>query len=324
METPKIFYRIRKIQSGKDLLAIGNLIESCFHRYLDPDGRQFVDQLREAGKAAERNCFYGLFNSLEYQLQGFVSLNEKDEIIGVVCLFPGKMPDGFGYLIANVGIADAYRRNGIATALMKNALAYAKSHSAGKVYLQVREETAEAVAMYEKLGFKIDAKRTTWIRPQSKPKISDTGTIRLIEPKKGHRLEFETLFNHYYPQPVRWNLNYYPVVFQIGVIAKINKLLSNMDARLFQVADDQSALLAWVAWQHTENFTDILWLIPTDDCSEEQMTAILKLAGDHFCGGKAIQINVEKGFREQVFRNAGFFKHGNLIWMSKDAGSPEN
>ncbi|MDD4600066.1 Mycothiol acetyltransferase [bioreactor metagenome] len=63
---------------------------------------------------------------------------------------PGKAANA---RILSVAVAESYRGQGVAKALMQAALAYFKANKASLIRLEVRPDNTPAVKVYEKLGF---------------------------------------------------------------------------------------------------------------------------------------------------------------------------
>lgn len=61
--------------------------------------------------------------------------------------------------ITNVQVKEAYRRQGIAAALMKEAMKMARTIGGERFTLEVRESNLAAIALYESLGFVIEGRR---------------------------------------------------------------------------------------------------------------------------------------------------------------------
>lgn len=63
-----------------------------------------------------------------------------------------------GY-ITNVVVHPAYRRHGVATALLRELEKYGDSHDLSRITLEVRASNAKAIALYKKLGYKKEGVR---------------------------------------------------------------------------------------------------------------------------------------------------------------------
>src|SRR5881296_1906343 len=104
------------------------------------------------------------------------SANDFEECIasGVPFLVAEQRGAVLGYAIAhwaadeaeilNVGVAPAYRRQGVGRALVERMLAALHDHGARVVYLEVRESNVIARRLYESLGFTEVARRARYYR----------------------------------------------------------------------------------------------------------------------------------------------------------------
>lgn len=61
--------------------------------------------------------------------------------------------------IANLVIHPGYRRQGIASALLQQAIHYAKRHDLSRLTLEVRVSNEPAIALYQQYGFELDGVR---------------------------------------------------------------------------------------------------------------------------------------------------------------------
>jgi [ribosomal protein S18]-alanine N-acetyltransferase len=61
--------------------------------------------------------------------------------------------------INTIAVAAAERRKGLATVLLKQVLAEAAAEGAGKATLEVRASNGAALALYERLGFRVTGQR---------------------------------------------------------------------------------------------------------------------------------------------------------------------
>lgn len=66
------------------------------------------------------------------------------------------LDEGF---ITNVVVHPAYRRQGIATALLAELEAYGKAHDLTRITLEVRASNQKAIALYEKMGYEKEGVR---------------------------------------------------------------------------------------------------------------------------------------------------------------------
>jgi len=104
------------------------------------------------------------------------SANDFEECIdsGVPFLVAEERGGVLGYAIAhwaadeaeilNVGVAPAFRRQGVGRALVERMLAALHDHGARVVYLEVRESNVIARRLYESLGFTEVARRARYYR----------------------------------------------------------------------------------------------------------------------------------------------------------------
>jgi GNAT superfamily N-acetyltransferase len=58
--------------------------------------------------------------------------------------------------IGDMMISAPYRKNGIATALIKKIVEFAREHDVKKIWLWTQEELVSAIKCYEKNGFKLE------------------------------------------------------------------------------------------------------------------------------------------------------------------------
>ncbi len=66
------------------------------------------------------------------------------------------LDEGF---ITNVVVHPAYRRQGIATALLAELEAYGKAHDLTRITLEVRASNQKAIALYEQMGYEKEGMR---------------------------------------------------------------------------------------------------------------------------------------------------------------------
>ena len=114
-------------------------------------GTRHLDALVEL----ERSCFSipwtraQLTAELPDERHEFLIAEAGEEVLGYVgMLFV--LDEGY---ISNVAVAPDYRRQGVASALIRALLARAAERKLSFVTLEVRESNAPAIALYEGFGF---------------------------------------------------------------------------------------------------------------------------------------------------------------------------
>lgn len=83
-----------------------------------------------------------------------------DEVVGYVGMHH-VVDEGY---IANLVVRDDLRRQGVATALLKSLDDYAEAQDMDFITLEVRETNNEAIALYEKNGYRKEGRRKDFYR----------------------------------------------------------------------------------------------------------------------------------------------------------------
>ena len=107
-----------------------------------------------------------------------ITVRAGARLVGYVCLWE----IGHEVHITNVAVHPSFRRRGAARALFGHVLGEAKSSGAALVFLEVRPTNAEALTLYESLGFRVIGRRKGY--------YFDTGEDALVMEA---RLDAETL-----------------------------------------------------------------------------------------------------------------------------------
>ncbi len=158
---PKNVTGLYPVSLRRDLPAIVDLIEVCFAPTLDSGGRAALDDMRALSRTGP---LLWLLAHVDHSLPlmcGFVWF-ESGRLVGNVTV----TPSGFDrdWVISNVAVEPAYRRQGIARRLMIAALDFA-AHKHGGTLLQVDADNPPARDLYLSLGFQEQRLFTQWRRP---------------------------------------------------------------------------------------------------------------------------------------------------------------
>ena len=118
---------------------------------------EHIDGLVEVEKA----CFSKPWSTAAFQSElnhdnaYFYTALVGDEIAGYMG-FHAVLDEGY---VANIAVLPEYRRQGIASALLENALNIGKGIPLSFLSLEVRISNSAAIALYERFGFKIFGER---------------------------------------------------------------------------------------------------------------------------------------------------------------------
>ncbi len=118
---------------------------------ISPMASEHLDALAEL----EKICFSQpwSYQSLEEELTNdtahFFTALDGEEVVGYIGLYIICE----SCFVSNIAVYPHYRRKGAATALIQTACDCAKEHGTDFISLEVRKSNAEALSLYEKLGF---------------------------------------------------------------------------------------------------------------------------------------------------------------------------
>ncbi|HSV86408.1 MAG TPA: N-acetyltransferase [Levilinea sp.] len=305
---------LRPLDVRKDLLSVAELIELCFSNQMDPDGREYVRQIRLAGRDARYvRWIPGSHEHISFPLNGYV-WEQDNRIVGNLSLIPFYRQGVWRYLIANVAVHPDYRRMGIGQALTKKALEHIEEQGVSAAWLQVRADNAAAQQLYRQLGFEERSRRSTWqcssqnSLPPSPTAISITNRTRQDWPQQ------ETWLQENYPPSVTWNLPFQISDLKPGFWPWARRVLSGKPAHHW-AARRSDRLAATLTWEQSLQYIDYLWLAaPHDD--DEAVQALLIQARRRFPFSRQLSLNYPAGVAAPAFENSGFRLYNTLIWMS--------
>lgn len=145
---------------ARHMRQVAELVASVFSEELDARGRTALNEMKLAGKLSPvigGTLTMALFNDF---ISGHVWM-EGGQIIGNVTVQPLDQV-GLRWRISNVAVLPAYRRRGIARALMLAALREIVQRQGSWAVLQVRADNAGAQSLYDELGFTAIARDAVW------------------------------------------------------------------------------------------------------------------------------------------------------------------
>lgn len=309
--------QLRPVDTRCDLYSIADLIELCFGDQMDPDGHEYVRQIRRAADDARYlRWLAGPGEQVTYPLNGYVWV-EKNQVIGNLTLIPSRYKNRWYYLIANVAVHPEFRRRGIARKLTEKALQHAKDHRAYSAWLHVREENFAARELYRSLGMAERASRSTWQSNRDLPITQPAENLAIFHRSKADWNRQNQWLHALYPPEVIWNMPFVQSHFDPGIWASLVRMFNGDQIRHWS-AYHNNELVGVVSWEPSRLFADTLWLATPPDWQSQAIHSLLAYLREIFPGGRPMQVNFPAGQAEQAFRLAGFEHLNTLIWMEKE------
>jgi len=143
---------LRLLDTRRDLGQVADLIEEVFAGEIGAGGLKAVRELRMMGQFGPLVWLLErLSDEFRDSLTGFVWV-EAGRVVGNVTLSRSK-PGSQRWHIYNVAVQEAYRGRGIGRRLMEAALELARGRGGAWAILQVRQNNAPAMQLYQRLGF---------------------------------------------------------------------------------------------------------------------------------------------------------------------------
>lgn len=307
---------LRALDVQRDLLAVADLIELCFASTMDPEGEQYLRQMRRAARDSSfLNWAYGAAERVSMPLSGYV-WDEGKRIIGNLSLIPLIKQGKRTYFIANVAVHPDYRQRGIARALTKAGLDYIRRHHVSTAWLQVRHDNPAAHHLYLSEGFVERARRTSW---RVSPGVADVliphvnGTIVTNRYSTDWDLQ-KTWLESNYPPEVAWNLPFNADKFKPSILIDFFGFLSGSPIRQWALRQN-GKLLGTLSFDPSTIAADNFWLAASPETEDVAIPSLLGYLKRRNPLQRTISINYPAGRAEKAFIAAGFKNHQTLIWM---------
>jgi predicted N-acetyltransferase YhbS len=157
----------RPIDPNRDFPQLATLLKTVFRNELDGGGQRAFEN---AAVSSKPPVFWRLDPFFARLTPGFV-WEEDGRIVGNVTLLPTKLPQR--WIVANVAVFHAYRRRGIARALMDVAQREAVRRGAHEIRLQVDSDNTGAKDLYASLGYSTLGTMKTWLLANSRTRLPE-------------------------------------------------------------------------------------------------------------------------------------------------------
>ncbi len=302
--------RVRSLNILRDLPKVADLVELCFHKNMDSEGRSYVEQMRRASK--DRHYLNWASNSIP--LKGYIWEDQK-RIVGNISIIPFRKAKKNIILLANIAVHPDYRRKGIAHLLTEKGMDHARQRHAESIWLQVEDSNLGAIKLYETLGFQARSRRTTWnatskLQPQKIPRKTQITSRTARFWTQQYRW-----LNQSYPEEIRWYRMPDWKNFKPGLKYWLYKLFVENDIRQW-VAQKDGDFQAALIWTQTRTRRAPLWLASAPQANPETLAALLLHARLHLASQRRdLYIDYPAGELTEAFEVAGFTPRRTLLWM---------
>jgi ribosomal protein S18 acetylase RimI-like enzyme len=334
--TPTESGRLRPLNVLRDLPQVADLIELCFEMTMDEDGQSYLHQMRRASGDKDFLSWAGrMMDTASMPISGYV-WEEGGKIVGNASLVFQPHRGQKIAMIANVATHPSQRRRGIGRALTEKAVQGARQKGCKEIWLQVRDDNAGALRMYEALGFKEEARRTTyrWSAGQTSPMPAGAGeptggspenqSVTLKPPAVARRVgrqwwpEQHEWLQRAHPDELGWYWRWDWNTLGPGLRNTLQRMLTQLDTRQWAAASD-GRLLASVSWIPPLRTSNVLWVAAPRSGGERGIRAALEAAKSDLAHYPKLIAEYPEGESAEAFRAAGFEPYRTLIWMRADA-----
>lgn len=307
---------LRHLDMRRDLRAVADLVELCFAKTLDADGRRYIRQMRAA---AGNPRAMAVADRATTALHGFV-WEEDDKIVGNLSLLPILVEGRRSYFLANVAVHPDYRRQGIAHSLTEAALEFTRKKGISFVWLQVNEENPGAIQLYKDFGFKERARRTTWHSAPHIPSVKLPASV-IVGPRRSEDWHTQCQWLELvYPKKLRWHLTIRNRLLKPGLLGAFNRIFNEKNIRQWS-AKQRGDLIGTVSWQSSYAQADWLWLAVSPQHKELAILSLLPHVQKSLPKHRVLALNYPTGMAVSAFESVGFRPHQTLLWMHASLGN---
>jgi len=307
---------LRPLDFSRDLVAVADLVESCFDQTLDPDGREYLQKMRHAARGARYMQWASQAGvDMLGPLSGFV-WEENNKIVANLSLIPFPSWRSQTTLIANVAVHPDYRRRGIARALTNAALEHLHKHNGGSIWLHVRDDNPAAYDLYRTMGFEERFRRTTWqndLDQVSLPSKAHPG-VTISSRQAHHWSQQKEWLSQTYPLDLTWYLPINTNILRPGIMGMLQRLLNDINLQQWS-AQMNGQLLGVLTWQPSHGYSDYLWLCTDPQKEETAILALLPFVVAHSARRRTMALDYPFGQAQEAIMKAGFNIRHTLVWM---------
>ncbi|HEX6270626.1 MAG TPA: GNAT family N-acetyltransferase [Anaerolineales bacterium] len=311
---------MRSMNVLRDLSTVADLIELCFSPIMDHDGRRYLSDMRRASHdAGFLRWASHVAETTSLPLTGYV-WEQDGRIVGNASLIPFRDKGKRVYLIANVATHPDYRRRGIARALTERVVKQARDKKAAAIWLHVRDDNPGAIKLYQDLGFREIARRTTWgARPD--PFLTRPGPgIQTVSRDPRFWLTQQEWLRRLYPDALNWYHAWNINALRPGLWNWLYRLFVDFNLRQW-AAVRNGQLLATLAWIPQGGRSETMYAatapaLGSDEApGSEALTQLLIHARRVLSNHSFLSLDYPANEMADAIRAGGFKPRRTLLWM---------
>jgi ribosomal protein S18 acetylase RimI-like enzyme len=315
---------LRPLNMLRDLSAVADLIELCFSTTMDHEGQQYLSDMRRASHDDSfLNWASRMTETASLPLMGYV-WEQDGRIIGNASLIPFRHKGKRIYLIANVAAHPEYRRLGIGRALTERVMQQARDKKASAIWLHVRDDNYGAIKLYESLGFREIAHRTTW-QASVDTRVPYPETDVRIVPRHPHFWSRqEEWLRRLYPDELSWYHSWNISSLRPGLWNWLYRLFVDFNIRQW-AAVRNDRLLATLTWLPQGGRSETLYAATPPMFAQERsadlapdpvaLTSLLIHARRGISYHPQLSLEYPANEMVEAIRAAGFKPRRTLLWM---------
>ena len=309
---------LRPFDLRRDLGAVADLVERCFADSLDEDGRRYIRQMRDmAGHPNILRLTSAVAGQASVPFSGYVWVQD-DKVVGNLSRIQMPQQGKRIYMLANIAVEPEYRRRGIARSLVDAALQHSENRRADATWLQVREDNAGAIRMYENLGFEARTTRTTWRSSRSRfpedPQVIDGSQVHIQPRRNEYWPQQRNWLARIHPDNLQWHLPLLPQLLQPGLAGIMRRLISGASVQQW-AATLGKQLIGVASWQRTMGMADRVWLTTESGYEDQAVWALVRHLRSQISSRRPLIVNHPSNLANQAFKALGFEPRQTLIWM---------
>jgi hypothetical protein len=207
----------------------------------------------------------------------------------------------------------SYRGRGIGSRLTERALEHVQEHHGASAWLQVRDDNPPAIHIYEALGFKERARRTTWVN--TLPVHGDPPNHYGLSARLSRHWALQRAWlQRLYPAEFAWHLPVHWRAIQPGWKGEFFRFF-NLSYPKHWTVNDGGSLCGILTWMNHPGYADYLLLAAPEAVDMPAVQALLVHARQSLSPRRRLSLNTPAGFVDEALQSAGFSAQQTLIWM---------